>query len=213
MVHTQIVAAPVAKLRWKRVALALTIIVLAVAIAWRQHGPILERVANWWGVSDQPQYADAIVVLGGGTTFRPAAAAALYRQGFASNILISNPSGMGTGPPASQPDRDILLELGVPAKAIADFGENPSSTYDEAVAIRDWAKASHARRIIVPTGVFSVRRTRWIFERELAPAGVDVLVVALQSPNYTLADWWRHRSGRNEFQREVLKYLYYRIKY
>jgi uncharacterized SAM-binding protein YcdF (DUF218 family) len=213
MAHTQIVAAHVAKLRWKRAAVGLAIIVLAIALVWQRHGPILERIGNWWGVSDQPQQADAIVVLGGGTTFRPAAAAALYRQGFASNILISNPSEAGTDLPASQPDRDILLGLGVPATAIADFGENPSSTYDEAVAIRDWATASHARRIIVPTGIFSARRTRWIFERELTPAGIEVLVVALQSPNYLPADWWRHRSGRNEFQREVLKYLYYRIKY
>ena len=104
------------------------------------------------------------------------------------------------------------LKLGIPAMAIVGFGDNVSSTQDEAEAIREWALVSKAKRIIVPTGIFAARRAQWIFDRELTPIGVQVMVHAVPSPDYTLADWWRHRSGLIDFNDEVLKYLYYRAK-
>ena len=109
-------------------------------------------------------------------------------------------------------NREVLLKLGIPAMAIVAFGDNVSSTHDEAEAIREWASASKSKRIIVPTEIFAARRVQWIFDRELTPIGVQVIVHAFPPPQYTLADWWRHRSGLIDFNNEVLKYLYYRAK-
>src|SRR6516225_6337086 len=90
-------------------------------------------------------------------------------------------------------NRKVLLKLGIPAMAIVGFGNNVSSTLDEAEAIREWALASKSKRIIVPTEIFAARRVQWIFDRELTPIGVQVIVYVLPPPQYTLADWWRHR--------------------
>jgi uncharacterized SAM-binding protein YcdF (DUF218 family) len=192
--------------------------VLAIGIAWLERAPILQHVATWWVASDELAHADAIVVLGGDLDVRPFAAAGLYRRGFADKILVSNvqmgrAERLGLIPSHTELNREVLLKLGVPATAIITFGEGIKSTQEEAEALRDWAAESQAKSIIVPTEIFAARRTRWIFDRELAPIGVQVIVHAFPPPGYRLADWWRHRNGLVDFNNEVLKYLYYRVQY
>jgi uncharacterized SAM-binding protein YcdF (DUF218 family) len=204
--------------RWRRTMIGLAIAVLAVGIAWLEHEAILRHIAGWWAVSDELAHADAIVVLGGNIDVRPFAAAELYKQGYAAKILVSNiqfgkAERLGLVPSNTELNRDVLRKLGVPETAVVIIGENNSSTQQEAAAVREWALQSHAKRIIVPTEQFAARRTRWIFDRELGPVGVEVLVRAFPSPGYTLADWWRNRYGLIDFNNEVLKYLYYRAKY
>jgi uncharacterized SAM-binding protein YcdF (DUF218 family) len=204
--------------RWRRAMIGLAIVALAVGVAWLEHEPMLRHIAGWWAVSDELAHADAIVVLGGDINVRPFAAAALYKQGYAAKILLSNiqfgkAERLGLVPSNTELNRDVLRKLGVPETAIVTIGENNSSTQQEAAAVREWALQSQAKRIIVPTELFATRRTRWIFDRELGPVGVEVLVHAFPSPGYTLADWWRHRYGLIDFNNEVLKYLYYRAKY
>jgi uncharacterized SAM-binding protein YcdF (DUF218 family) len=204
--------------RPRRAAIALAIAVLAVAAVWLENEPILRHIAAWWVASDDLAPADAIVVLGGDLDVRPFAAADLYRRGLAGKILVSNvqmtrAERLGLIPSHTQLNCDILLKLGVPEAAIVKFGENNTSTYDEAVAVRRWAEEQHAKAVIVPTELFAARRTRWVFNRELAPIGVQVIVSAFPPTGYKLADWWRHRSGFVDFNNEVLKYLFYRTQY
>src|ERR1700733_12252757 len=167
--------------RRRRVAIGLAIVVLAIGVAWLEREPILRHVAGWWAVSDELVHADAIVVLGGDLDVRPFAAAALYKRGFADKILVSNvqfgrAEHLGMVPSHTELNREVLLKLGVPETAIATFGENNASTEQEAVALRDWALQTQAKRIIIPTELFATRRTRWIFDRELNPSGVGVIV-------------------------------------
>ena len=206
------------KTRWGRAVIGLAIAVLAIGIGWAEREPILQRLAAWWVVSDELTHADAIVVLGGDIDVRPFAAAALYERGFASKILVPNvrmgrAERLGFVPSHTQLNCDVLLNLGIPETAVDTFGEDVSSTREEAQALREWALASQAKRVIVPTEFFAARRTRWILARELDPIGVEVIVHAFPPDEYVLADWWRHRYGLIDFNNEVLKYLYYRARY
>ena len=72
---------------------------------------------------------------------------------------------------------------------------------------------THARSVIVPTEEFSSRRVRWVVMRELAGTGIQVEVPALSDPEYNPSNWWKNEKGIVEFQNEVLKYAYYRLKY
>jgi hypothetical protein len=205
------------KTRRKITVIGAAIAALAIGFTWQMREAILTDVAAWWVVSDELTHADAIAVLGGGIDVRPFAAADLYKRGFASTILVANvqmgrAEGLGLIPSHTELNREVLLKLGVPPTAIVGVGDNVSSTHDEAEAIREWALASKSKRIIVPTEIFASRRVQWIFDRELTPIGVQVIVDVFPPPEYTLADWWRHRSGMIDFNNEVLKYLYYRAK-
>ncbi len=205
---------PLARWLWRLTVLA--IVMLGMAVIWWEHTAILRNVAAAWVVSDTPSHADAIVVLGGDLDVRPFAAAALYKQGFADKVLVSNvrltrAEALGFIPSHTELNREVLLHLGVPASAIETFGESLESTHAEAEAARDWALATHAKRVIIPTELFAARRTRWIFNTTFGAAGLDPIVVALPSGAYKLANWWRYRAGVVDFNNEILKYLYYRI--
>ena len=216
--HARAEAARPSTTRGRRGLAALVVVMLAIGLAWLQREPILREIGTWWVVSDEQAQSDAIVVLGGDFDVRPFAAAELYKHGLARTILLSNvqmgkAERLGFIPSHTSLNRDVLLKLDVPAAAIVTFGENLSSTQQEASAVRQWALQSQAKGIIIPTDLFATRRTRWIFDRELAPIGVQVMVSAYRTDQYTLADWWRHRTGLVDFNNEVLKYVYYRIRY
>lgn len=201
-----------------RIAISLLAAVLAIGIAWFAHDAILSQIGIWWVISDKPEKADAIVVLGGDFDVRPFAAAELYQRGLADTILLSNvlmgkAERLGLIPSHTELNREVLLKLNVPAAAIVTVGKDLSNTQQEAAAVRQWALQSQAKRVIVPTELLATRRTRWIFEHELAPIGVQVLVSAYPADQYTLADWWHDRGAVVDFNNELLKYLYYRIRY
>lgn len=198
--------------------LFLLILILATISAWAARRPILRKTAALWVISDPLSPADAIAVLGGGLYLRPFFAAELYRKGLAGTILVANvkPSPLeklGIERPHAEVARQTLRQLGVPAEAIIGFGTDVSNTFDESRALADWAKNNGVRTIIVPTEFFPSRRQRWILNHELNPVGARAIVPALKPLDYGIDDWWQHEAGLIEFQNEVIKYLYYRVKY
>jgi uncharacterized SAM-binding protein YcdF (DUF218 family) len=186
--------------------------------AWLFRAPLLTGLADAWIVTDPPVEADAIVVLGGGVQTRPFEAARLYHQAYAPKILIASPKlrptdKLGFTPPDTDVTKQILLNQGVPETAILVFGKKVTSTYDESLALRDWAKASGAKNVVVISDPFSSRRVRWLFSKYLNPKGTHVITRAAPALEYASTNWWQHEEGLIAFENEVIKYGYYRIKY
>jgi uncharacterized SAM-binding protein YcdF (DUF218 family) len=203
---------------WRRTLVAAGVLAVCLTLGWSLRGPLLQGLAQLWVVSESPGRADAIVVLGGGLDTRPFAVAELYRRGFATRVLLANTKTgpaeeLGVLPPHMDLNRAVLIRLGVPSEAISLFGEQLSNTYEEARALRIWAQTTGARALLLPTDSFSTRRVRWIVGRELAEVGGRVHVQAIDPREYTLGNWWQHEQGLIGFQNEVLKYLFYRVKY
>ena len=198
-------------------AWAISIVALA-ALAWFFHAPLLTGIAEAWIVHDPLSQADAIVVLGGGLQTRPFEAARLFRDGYAPKILVASPERKPTdklGITAEDADvtKQILLEQGVPDSAIVIFGNEVSSTYEEALALREWVNQSGAKKIIIVTDPFHTRRVRWLFRKELATTGAQILTGAAAPLKYTASNWWQTEQGLIEFQNELIKYAYYRVRY
>jgi uncharacterized SAM-binding protein YcdF (DUF218 family) len=183
----------------------------ALGFVWLARPMLFAGIAKLWMVSDSLNQADAIVVLGGGLDVRPVAAADLYRRGMAPRVAVGF-SEFDQGQDASL-NRDMLLRHGVPSTAIINFRFRPHSTYGEARGILEWAKTSGAKSVIIPIDIFPSRRVRWIFNHELAPAGIRISVQAVTPPWYSVDDWWRHKAGWMHFGSEMIKFAYYRLKY
>ncbi len=195
----------------------LLVVAVLAAAGWTARRGLLREAAALWIVSDAPARADAAAVLGGGLEYRPFAAAELYRRGLVPKILVSN---IGASPAERlgvlrshvRENIEVLEKLGVPAAAIEPFGSNLKDTYAEAVALHDWAKQTGAHAILVPTDIFAARRLRWIMHHVFGNDAV-ILVPAVDPPDYTRNDWWQNENGVVTFQNEVIKYVYYRLKY
>ena len=202
----------------RRVLLAFVACIAMLALwAWRKPEPLLRGAADLWIVSDEPAAADAIAVFGGGLEYRPFAAADYYRRGLAPKILISNIGAtpaerLGVLQSHMRANSEVLQKLGVPAAAIEPFGDHLSDTFAEAAALHEWAVRNGAHRIIVPTDIFATRRLRWTLHRVFGNDAVT-LVPAVSPPDYQRDNWWKNERGIIGFQNEVMKYLYYRLKY
>jgi uncharacterized SAM-binding protein YcdF (DUF218 family) len=190
------------------------VIAILVTLVWINVPALLGLAGHLWAVSDPLEPADAAVVLGGGPDLRPHAAAELYKAGRVRQILLPTigPSNPGGAEPDNL-DRDTLIKLGIPRTAIREFGNTPSNTYQEARDLAVWAKENQAQRIIVPTEIFPSRRVRWIFRRELGKVGVHVMIETLAPHDYDTDHWWQSETGPSDFRTEIIKYLYYRIRY
>jgi uncharacterized SAM-binding protein YcdF (DUF218 family) len=200
-----------------RLVAAFLLLIVLVAGVWLERAPLLRGAADLWIVSDPVTGSDAVAVLGGGLDFRPFAAAEIYRKGLVTRVIISQvaktwSAKIGAVPGHTELNRMVLVKLGVPDAAIGTFGQENRSTFDEAAALRDWADEHHVSRIIIPTEIFASRRVRWIFNREFARSSVHLQIFATDGPDYT-REWWKTEAGMIAFQNEVLKYLYYRLKY
>ena len=202
----------------KRLFVTLLSLCVLLIAGYVFRAPLLRGAAGVWIVSDPLTKADVIVVLGGGPSTRPFEAARLYHLGYAPKILLMNPNAtpteqLGLTAAEHEIERQILVMKEVPALAIAVVPGVVHSTYDESIAVLNWAKTNNVKRLIVATDAFHTRRVRWLFRKELRPAGIQVEVDAVPVREYTAADWWQHDQGMVAFQNEILKYAYYRVKY
>jgi uncharacterized SAM-binding protein YcdF (DUF218 family) len=202
---------------WPRRTLVAAALGIGCLILFFNRAAVLRTAADLWVVSDVPRAADAVVVLGGGLETRPVAAAAYYHRGLVNKVLIAD-AGLplkltGLIPSHAEVNRTVLIKLGVPDSAIGIFGKDLANTREEAMALRAWALRTHAGALIVPTEIFATRRVRWIMHHALEGTGTRVDVPQLDQREYAVHDWWRSERGIVDFQNEVLKYAYYRLKY
>jgi hypothetical protein len=186
---------------------------------WLERVALLRGAADLWVVSDQITPADAVVVLGGGIEMRPFVAADLYAKGLVYKILLSQEEdghsiSIGVVPGNTERTLMVLRKLGVPDSAIELFGNENKNTYDEAVALRGWSERHATSALIIPVEVFFARRARWILQREFSGTAVRIEVPSFDPPRgYSRAEWWKTEVGVITFQNELLKYIYYRLKY
>jgi len=206
-------------MKWLRRLFWLLGICAALAIiGWAFRAPLLVGLAKAWIVDDPLTRADVIVVLGGGPETRPFEAARLYGQALAPKILIMKPAAVPTtamGVRESEADiaRQVLVKKGVAESDIGLTEDAVSNTYEESIAVRNWASTNRVKTIFIATDIFHSRRVRWVFRKQFKGTGVEVFVRAVPVREYKTEDWWRHEQGIVAFQNEVLKYIYYRFKY
>lgn len=204
--------------RARRSAVVMLVVAGLGVGAWVERDPLLLGAGELWTVSDAVSPADAAVVLGGGLDGRPFAAAKLYQLGLVKTVLVSQVRddravAIGAELGHTETNRQVLLKLGVPATAIETFGMANKNTKDEAVALRAWAERHHPSAMIIPVESFTARRIRWMFDREFSGQPIQIEVPSFDPPNYARTNWWQNESGIVAFQNEILKYVYYRLKY
>ena len=170
--------------------------------------------------------ADAIFVLGGGSTFveRTAKAAELFRAGKAQKIILTNDNQRG-GWSAAEERNPFYWELahreltaqGVPSGAIEILPEIVNGTGDEAILFAKTAKKREWNSILLVTSGFHTRRALWIFQKTAAENDVRV-ELGIESPNAELetlppALWWLSPRGWRNVAGEYLKFGYYWLFY
>lgn len=211
--------------RWRG---ALKRLAIALAVAWP---PAAWGAAEWLAAGAEAVCAgaeaapaDAIVVLAGSSTYveRARAAAALFAEGRAPLVILTD-DGLRGGWSGAEQRNPLFVEraaaelrrAGVPAERIGFVGRPVSSTYDEAVALREYAEARGLRSVLVVTSAYHSRRALWTLGRAFRGSGVAFTLRAVapgeQSPRPAV--WWLSGLGWKMVAGEYLKLVYYRLAY
>lgn len=192
--------------------LVLAALVLA-AIAVVALVPALRLIGRTLVVEDPLAKADAIVVVAGGTPDREEAAATLYRQGLAPEVLLSNQFtpervrdliALGARRFDYQGEARVALEKhGVPSPAIVALPTPVTTTEAELKVVGEASRVRGWHRVILVTSPQHSRRVKLVWSRE-APAGIEGLVRVVPEDTFLDGDWWRKRRQAEAVLHEYL---------
>ncbi len=200
------------RLTWRRVFVAFLLLAGLWLVSWLG--------ARWLIVRAPLERADAIVVLSGSATLseRVQHAARLYTEKRAPKILLTTDNLQGGWSRSEQRNLYFyeiairqLNRLGVPTENIEVMTPPVTSTWDEATALRDYAKAHNLRSILIVTSSYHSRRALFTFRHFFADSdtqvGINPVETGIQTPRP--ATWWLHIRGWQFVLVEYLKLIYY----
>jgi uncharacterized SAM-binding protein YcdF (DUF218 family) len=189
--------------------LGAVIALLALILALRAAGP--------WLVTDDPlQPAKSVVVLGGQVPFRAMEAAAVYKQGWAPEVWLTQ--GAYTEVDAALDDlgidripehdysRRVLDRLGVPDAAIRVLAERNVNTADEIRAVKKRLEAVAADRVIIVTSKSHTRRVKTLWRKLVGNHPEAIVRYAADDP-FDPVHWWDRREDALSVSREWLGLL------
>jgi uncharacterized SAM-binding protein YcdF (DUF218 family) len=168
--------------------------------------------------------ADALVVFSGSSAYkeRTRRAAGLFREGRAPLIILTNDNQQSgwsrreqRNPLFVERARDELILLNVPAERIIILPETVTSTYEEAMLVRDYATSHELHSVLFVTSAYHSRRALWTTRQVFAEGGVNVGLDAPPPGEETPRPltWWLHTSGWRMVAEEYPKLIYYWLWY
>lgn len=186
--------------------------------------PLAWLAADWLVVEAEPARADALVVLGGASTYEERAgyAARLFAGGLAPRVVLTDDGQRGGWSQAQQRNlffveraAAVLKDSGVPAASVETLPRQTASTYEEALALREYAEARGLGSLLVVTSGYHSRRALWTLGRVFRGSPVRVRLAAVPPGGQTPARafWWLSPSGWRTVALEYPKLAYYRLRY
>jgi uncharacterized SAM-binding protein YcdF (DUF218 family) len=204
----------------RRFLFALVAFVLVLAAVWAGRWRLLALAGTLLVQADSPGRAGLIFLLNGDLDTRPAAAADLWKKGYAPQIAIARSESsraveMGLVPNVTDLGIAMLEKLGVPRAAIVEipFPGGATSTLDEARALRKYLESSPAAPVLVVTNAIHTRRCRRIFSRTFQGRPVKFLYIGVPDRRYQVEMWWENEHGFLGVYNEWLKVFYYWWRY
>ena len=196
--------------RARGLAVAALVVIALVVVG---HGSVLRLIGRALVVEDPVAKADAIVVVAGGTPSREEAAARLFREGLAPDVVLSNQFTpdrvrhlitMGARRLDYQGESRVVLEQrGVPAQAIVALSQPVKTTEAELKVVGEAARSRGWRRVILVTSPQHSRRVKLVWTRQ-APADIESIVRVAQDDDFLDGDWWRKRREAEAILHEYL---------
>jgi len=132
--------------------------------------------------------ADALIVLGGEPSARPAEAARLYRAGVAPLVYVS-----GVGDATS--NKRVLVDNGVPENAIR-IEPSSFSTYTNAKFLKPLLIRDGIRSALIVTSPFHTRRALATFRKVIPEIRFGVTEASI--------GWWSQPEGQSDLERFAL---------
>lgn len=200
------------RMKYRRYLLTLVVVLsLCGLLAYLAHPLLLVPLGEFLVVSDEVSPAEVIILTYGATHSRAIHAASLYHAGYAPTVVISgfDLDLAGLTPEEAQTlVRRELEGLGVPSSALVEIKPVSSSTYEEALAVKQLVEGEGWQSVIVVMEPPRARRAILTYRKVL---GNRVRLISSPPPNSSFhpKHWWQTRGGLNAVYNEYPRLLYY----
>lgn len=179
---------------------------------------IFRGIGKWLNASDPPEQTEICFVLGGNSYERGIAATDLYRI-FPQQKFITTGGNypyqilcLDTTMLECELTRHFMISRGVPKTQI-DTLASAHSTMDESNEILEWCKAKNVKHITVISSALHMRRVRMVFENKFENAGIKINFHGAAPIEYNELNWWQNEEGLIMTNNELVKIIYYTLKY
>lgn len=179
------------------------------------HRPILSKYANSFIVnSDQGGPADALFVPSGGSGDRVFAAIKRFKQSKIDYLVFASYRRqlLGSEKPRAYYAREEALKRGIGAEMIIT-PKARSSTYEEALLLKELIKKYNWQKVIVVTHPFHTKRTDYIFQKVLGDSVKITMRPTTLDYQKIVEKWWTREKDLLWVFSETVKSVLYRIKY
>ncbi len=174
--------------------------VLLLTILYLTDARWLPLIYAFLDVSQPPQPADFLVMLGGGSE-RADKVVALYQEGYAPYVICSG------GHPTVDDDLNTLKKGGIPVGKII-INDHATSTWDEAQQVMRILQMKKARSALIVTSAWHTRRAQATYQK--FNSGVPIPLIFVPSePAPEANGWWKYWWIRNPILMEYIKLVDY----
>lgn len=192
----------------KRIFIVSLIVILLIVVF---HSFFLQAVPSFLYVEDKLEKADVILVLAGdGNGERVAQAVKLYKAGWAPKILMSGGPAIWHVTYADNM-RWQATSLGVPRKDVI-IQDKSKSTYEDIFFSHKIIKGMHAKKVILVTSPFHMRRTRAVAKKFIGHEGIKVIAYPVQKSNFNPDKWWQRHEDTQYVVWECFALVQYLFK-
>jgi len=208
--------------RFKSKKITLLIIIFFLAILF-SHQYVLKKIGYFLIYEQKPQKADLIVVLNGRDAERSLAAVDLYNQGYAGLIIMA---GLVKQPGSDEFWKRVgnkfdgrtffsraIEAMGIPISSFKFIGNGVTSTYDEAIATRQFLKENGYKSILIVTSKWHSRRAYLTFKSVIKDDGIKVWIYPSKCDTFDPNAWWKKETDAELVFYEYVRLIYYIVTF
>jgi len=185
--------------RQRLLFIAAAVLMAVLLIRWQA---VLFFLGRFLVVSEQPEQADLILVLGGDFWGpRVIKGAELGTSGYAPTVLVSSPPYAGR--PEGELAVEFLVKKGFRREMFSILPHNAASTIAEALVLRPELSRRKARQVILVTSNYHSRRALLVFD--LFCPGVRF--ISAPAEQFDPHGWWEKQAARELVFSEWTKIL------
>ncbi len=182
------------------------------------------KTARFLIATDKLEKCDVIVALAHPRDMRVRHAVQLYKQGYGNYVVFN----FGVGPRTNVPNifrnepkdsprsiaKGFASDSGVPTEKIITQGDT-TSTYDEAVQLKETMRQHGFRSAIIVTSELHTRRAAMVFHKVFRGENVRLLFygVPVEEEKMSLDRWWTREDELITINNEWVKLIFYFFKY
>lgn len=202
----------------KKMAIVFGVLLLLFSGCYLLREKVFRSMAHFLIQQDELQSTAAMAVLSGGGWDRGNEAGRIFKKGLVKQVICTggNPlpdlKAYGLDVTESDVTKQNLLRNAVPDSAIIQIKKG-SSTMEEKQLLLKYCSEHGIKKLLLLSSLYHTRRIRSVFEEEFRKAGITLIIRGSRSSRFDEYRWWESEDGLIAMNNEMMKTIYYLLKY